>query len=187
MKKRNDNDKGFTLIEVMASAAILGVGVLGMAAMQGLSLTKNVDANDLSIMTNVASDMMERIQNNRRYAWAYNNLQTAGGGNCGAGGIPAPFPATTPLFGGQNFNNNPKPAIVQAITRGIQGDCAQWGALVRGTNLSNVSGRVFVTPVLPTTDKSGAVNVAVQLTWNERGASQRPRTITFRTQIEPEQ
>lgn len=185
MKKRNDN--GFTLIEMMVSAAILGVGVIGMAAMQGVSFTKNVDANDLSIMTNVASDMMERIQNNRRYAWAYHNLQTAGAGNCGAGGIPAPFPATAPPFGGKNFNNNPKPAIVQAITRGIQGDCAQWGALVRATNMINVQGTVQVTPVLPTSDKSGAVNVAVQLTWNERGGSQRPRTITFRTQIEPEQ
>lgn len=185
MKKQND--KGFTLIEMMVSAAILGVGVLGMAAMQGVSFTKNVDANDLSIMTNVASDMMERIQNNRPYAWAYNNLQTVGAGNCGVGGIPAPFPATTPPFGGKNFNSNPKPALVQAITRAIQGDCVQWGTLVRSTNLDNVQGTVQVTPVLPTSDKSGAVNVAVQLTWNERGASQRPRTITFRTQIEPEQ
>jgi type IV pilus assembly protein PilV len=184
MKKRND--KGFTLIEMMVSAAILGVGVMGMAAMQGVSFTKNVDANDLSIMTNVASDMMERIQNNRKYAWAYNNLQTAGGGNCGAGGIPAPFPATIPLFGGINFNNNPKPAIRQAITRAIQGDCVQWGTLVNSTNMANVQGTVQVTPVLPTSDKSSAVNVAVQLTWNERGSSQRLRTITFRTQIEPE-
>ena len=185
MKKRND--KGFTLIEMMVSAAILGVGVIGMAAMQGVSFTKNVDANDLSIMTNVASDMMERIQNNRRYAWAYNNLQTVGAGNCGAGGIPAPFPATVPPFGGKNFYNNPKPALVQTITRGVQGDCVQWGTLVRATNLANIQGTVQVTPVLPTSDTSGAVNVAVQLTWNERGGSQRPRTITFRTQIEPEQ
>ncbi|MBH0179506.1 MAG: prepilin-type N-terminal cleavage/methylation domain-containing protein [Nitrospira sp.] len=184
MKKQND--KGFTLIEMMVSAAILGVGVIGMAAMQGISFTKNVDANDLSIMTNVASDMMERIQNNRKYAWAYNNLQTVGAGNCGAGGIPAPFPVTIPRFGGTNFNDNPKLAIRQAIIRAIQGDCVQWGTLVNATNMVNVQGTVQVTPVLPTSDKSSAMNVAVQLTWNERGASQRPRTITFRTQIEPE-
>src|SRR5690242_20859395 len=79
MKVRNE--KGFTLAEVMISAAILGVGVMGMAAMQGVSFTKNVDANDLSIVTNVAADMMERIQSNRRFAWAYNNLDTTGPGD----------------------------------------------------------------------------------------------------------
>lgn len=38
MKLRNE--KGFTLAEVMISAAILGVGVMGMAAMQGVSFRR---------------------------------------------------------------------------------------------------------------------------------------------------
>ena len=181
MKKRNE--RGFTLVEMMVSATVLGLGVMGMAAMQGMSFTKNVDANDLTIVTNVASDMMERIQNNRRYAWAYNNLQTVGAGNCLAGGMPAPFPATTPPFGGKQPSNS---SISQTMTRSVQGDCTQWGTIVRATNLANVQGTVQVTPVLPTSSNSGAVQVAVQLTWNDRGASQRQRTITFRTQIEPE-
>jgi len=181
MKVRSE--KGFTLVEVLVSAAILGVGVMGMAAMQGMAFTKNVDANDLSIVTNVVSDMMERIQNNRRYAWAYHNLQTVGAGNCLAGGIPAPFPAATPPFGGKRPST---PVLLTAMTRTVQGDCTQWGALVRGTNLANVQATVQVTPVLPTSDKSGAVNVAVQLQWNDRGPTQRQRTVTFRSQIEPE-
>lgn len=181
MKKRND--QGFTLIEMMVSAAILGVGVIGMAAMQGVSFTKNVDANDLSIVTNVTSDMMERIQNNRRYAWAYNNLQTVGAGNCLVGGMPAPFPATAPPFGGKQPST---PALLQTMTRTVQGDCTQWGAIVRATNLANVQGTVQVTPVLPTSSNSGAVQVVVQLQWNDRGSTQRQRTVTFRTQIEPE-
>jgi type IV pilus assembly protein PilV len=173
MKKRND--RGFTLMEVMVSATVLGLGVMGMAAMQGMSFSKNVDANDLSVVTNVASDMMERIQNNRRYAWAYNNLQTAGPGNCLAGGIPSPTP----------FMSDPPLSIV--TTRAVQGDCTQWRALVLATNLANVQGVVqVVPPVVPIPSASRTVQVTVQLQWNDRGPTQRLRTIAFQTQIVPE-
>jgi type IV pilus assembly protein PilV len=176
MKKRDD--RGFTLVEMMAAATILGVGVMGMAAMQGISFTKNVDANDLSVVTNVASDMMERIQNNRRYAWAYNNLQTAGVGNCLAGGIPAPPPAAP-------FRADLPLSI--ATTRAVQGDCTQWRALVLATNLTNVQGVVqVVPPVVPIPNESRTVQVTVQLQWNDRGPTQRQRAIAFQTQIVPE-
>jgi type IV pilus assembly protein PilV len=170
------NNKGFTLMEVMVSATVLGVGVLGMAAMQGVSFTKNVDASDLSIVTNVASDMMERIQNNRRYAWAYNNLQTAGAGNCLAGGMPAP-PPPSPF---------PWKTLSTATTRAVQGDCTQWRTLVNATNLLNVQGAVQVTPILPISSTSAAVQVIVQIQWNDRSAGQRPRNVVFQTQIVPE-
>jgi type IV pilus assembly protein PilV len=176
MKKRHE--RGFTLVEMMVSATILGFGVMGMAAMQGMSFTKNVDANDLSIVTNVASDMMERIQNNRRYAWAYNNLQTVGPGNCLAGGIPAPAPAAP-------FQADLPLSIV--TTRAVQGDCTQWRALVLATNLANVQGIVqVVPPVLPVPTGSRTVQVTVQLQWNDRGPTQRLRTIAFQTHIVPE-
>jgi Tfp pilus tip-associated adhesin PilY1 len=64
-----------------------------MAAMQGVSFTKYVDANDLSVITNVAADMMERIQSHRRFAWAYNNIDTTGPGNCLAGGMTTNYSA----------------------------------------------------------------------------------------------
>jgi len=88
------NDKGFTLVETMISATILGVGIMGMAAMQGMAAGKNVDATDMSVVTNTAADMMERIQNNRRWAWTYNGIGTAGPGNCAAVPAPAPAPKT---------------------------------------------------------------------------------------------
>lgn len=174
MNVRNQN--GFTLAEVMISAAILGVGVMGMAAMQSISFTKNVDANDLSIVTNVAADMMERIQSNRRFAWAYNGIDTTGPGNCLAGGIPAPAPSM-PFFSA--------PPSVHA-TRGIQGDCTQWRTLILATNLSNVQGTVQAVPVLPLRPDSSAVQLTVQLQWNERTGTQRARTVAFQTLIEPE-
>lgn len=166
------DEKGFTLVEVLVSAAILGVGVMGMAAMQGVSFSKNVDANDLSIVTNVAADMMERIQNNRRYAWAYNNLDTTGVGNCLAGGMPAPPPLGVP------------PITKPQVTQTVQGDCTQWRARILGTNLVNAVGLVTSNPVAPA--GSGAMQVTVRLNWNDRGPGQRARTVAFQTLIVPE-
>lgn len=174
MKVRNE--KGFTLMEVIVSAGVLAVGVLGMAAMQGMAFSKNVGANDLSIVTNIASDMMERIQNNRHYAWAYNNLQTVGPGNCLAGGMPAPPPAA-PF---------PWKTLSMATVRGVQGDCVQWRGLVVASNLLNAQGIVQVVPVLPISSASPAVLVSVQLQWNDRTKEQRLRTVAFQTQIVPE-
>lgn len=170
------SEKGFTLMEVLVSATVLSIGVLGMAAMQGVSFTKNVDANELSMATNIASDMMERIQNSRRLAWAYNNLQTVGPGNCLAGGIPAP-PPPVPF---------PSSILSTAATRKVQGDCVQWRTLVLASNLLNVQGNVQVTPVLPISSESAAVNVIVRIQWNERAQGQRLRTVAFQTQIVPE-
>ncbi|MCS6284237.1 MAG: type IV pilus modification protein PilV [Nitrospira sp.] len=169
---KSGDDKGFTLVEVLVSAAILGVGVMGMAAMQGVSFSKNVDANDLSIVTNVAADMMERIQNNRRYAWAYNNLDTTGVGNCLAGGMPAPPPLGVP------------PITKLQVTQTVQGDCTQWRARILGTNLVNAVGLVTSNPVAPA--GSGAMQVTVRLNWNDRGPGQRARTVAFQTLIVPE-
>jgi type IV pilus assembly protein PilV len=174
MKARNE--KGFTLIEVMASAAILGVGIMGMAAMQGMALTKNVDANDLSVVTNIASDMVERIQANRHYAWGYHNLQTLGPGNCAALTLPVPPPDVT------------KSAPLSAI-RAVQGDCTQWRTLVLASNLSNVQGQVQVIsggPANPTLKVTGARQVLVQVQWNDRGPGQRLRTVSFQTTLVPE-
>jgi type IV pilus assembly protein PilV len=65
------NQEGFTLIESMLSLAIIAVGLLALAGMQSISLGRNIDANQLSQVTNLAADMMERIQFNRRNVLAY--------------------------------------------------------------------------------------------------------------------
>jgi type IV pilus assembly protein PilV len=170
MKTRNQ--RGFTLTEVMVSAAVLSLGVMGMAAMQGVAFTKNVDANDLSVVTNVAADMMERIQANRQYAWGYNNLQTLAAGNCAA--LPAPPPAGVT-----------KPTPIN-ITRVIQGDCTQWRTLVLASNLANIQGTVQVTNAVPANPSLGARQVVVQVQWNDRNQGQRLRTVSFQTTLVPE-
>ena len=50
----------------MVAAGVLSVGLLGLAGLSGLSLGKNVDANDMTRVTNIAADMTERIQSNRQ-------------------------------------------------------------------------------------------------------------------------
>ena len=47
---------GFTLLEAMIAAGVLSVGLLGLAGLSGMSLGKNVDANDMSRVTNLAAD-----------------------------------------------------------------------------------------------------------------------------------
>lgn len=167
------NEKGFTLVEVLVSAAILSVGVLGMAAMQGMAFTKNVDANDLSIVTNIASDVMERIQSNREYAWAYNGLQTLGPGNCATLPPALPPPGVTK-------------STKVVVARVVQGDCTQWRTLVLASNLANIQGTVAVTNPFPANPEWHARQIVVQLTWNDRGSGQRPRTVAFQTTLVPE-
>ena len=72
-----NNEQGFTLLEGMLAAVILGTGLLGVASMQGFALGRNVDANEMTRVTNFAADIVERIQFNRRNALAYNGIDTA--------------------------------------------------------------------------------------------------------------
>src|SRR5574337_1022240 len=66
MAKRLKESSGFTLLEGMIATAILSVGVLAVGSMQGIALRKNVDSTELSQAVNLASEMLERIQYNRR-------------------------------------------------------------------------------------------------------------------------
>lgn len=168
------NEKGFTLVEAMVSATILGIGILGMAAMQTMAATKNVDATELSLVTNFAADMMERIQNNRRWAWTYNGIATTGPGNCAA--VPAPAPA--PPFPAQTPSN--------LTIRAVQGDCTQWRTLLLASNLNNVQGTVQVAPFGAVTPDSSSTQVTVQIQWNDRAAGQRIRNVSFRSVVVPE-
>ena len=53
-----------------------------MSAMQGIAFVKNVDSSELTRITTLASDMMERIQFNRRNAISYNGINTQSATNC---------------------------------------------------------------------------------------------------------
>ncbi len=131
-------EQGFTLIEGMLAAVILGTGLLAMSAMQGMALVRNVDANELTRITTIASDMMERIQFNRRNAFTYNGIDTQSTGNCAA--------------------------ISAAAQPQAKGDCLLWDSLVDGTQLENIRGTVAVSNVIDPV-ALGQRTVTVTLTW----------------------
>src|SRR5262249_56485574 len=76
------NERGFSLVESLLAMVILGTGLLAMSGMQAISLVSNVDANELTRVTTVASEMMERIYFNRRNAASYNGIDTQSATNC---------------------------------------------------------------------------------------------------------
>ena len=136
---------GFTLIESMIAAVILTIGLLALTGMQSFSLRKNVDANNQTRVTNLAADMLERIQFNRRKAANYHGI------NVSSSTTTCPTVATDVM---------------------ANGDCTQWRTLLLSSNLQNIVGTVTLNPVPPATDPLGLNRrtVTVLVTWNE-GAS----------------
>ena len=104
MSTRIRQEQGFTLIEVMLSSAILAVGLLGLAGMTTLSFTRNSDGNEVTVATNLAAELVERMQFNRRnLVNGYNGINLA---------------SANPALCNQN-------AQTQPVARG---DCLQWQA-----------------------------------------------------------
>ena len=62
MSRSNDNDSGFTLIEVLIAIVILSVGLLGMAALTVGVINGNKFSNELTTATTLAQDKMEVIR-----------------------------------------------------------------------------------------------------------------------------
>ncbi|HEX9135616.1 MAG TPA: hypothetical protein VF905_01560, partial [Nitrospirota bacterium] len=70
------------MLEGILSALLLGTGLLAMSGMQAIALVKNVDSSELTRITTLASDMMERVYFNRRNALIYNGIDTKSPTNC---------------------------------------------------------------------------------------------------------
>jgi type IV pilus assembly protein PilV len=154
---------GFTLIEGMIAAAIVAVGLLALSGMQANSLGRSVDAKDLTTVTNLAADMVERIEFNRKRVTAYSGINSV--------------------------NVATKPPITELMARG---DYEQWAALLTGSGLSGVTGIVTVTlqDTNPTTNTTslGRRLVTVTVSWSAvtQGAGTRTRTVSLSTVVTPE-
>ena len=161
---RYGREQGFSLIEGMVAAAILSIGLLAISAMQTVALVKNVDSNELTLTTALASDILERIQFNRRNAVSYNGIDTKSPGNCGT--------------------------ISSTTQAQAKGDCLLWDSLVKGSNYENIQGVVAVsTAVIPPTALNQR-NVTVTITWlgseNSDHTVKRPRSVTLNRVVAPE-
>ena len=160
---RCKGEEGFSLLEGMLAAVLLGTGLLAISAMQGIALVKNVDANELTRITTLASDMMERIQFNRWNSISYNGIDTQN---------PTPCVAISPSAQPQAY-----------------GDCLLWDSLVDNTQLENVQGRVTVSNVIaPTVLNQRNVTVTITWTGSVTGGSsvKRARTLTLNRVVAPE-
>lgn len=63
------SQRGFTLLEVLISMVILAIGLLGLAAMQAMSLRDNQDAYYYQQATLLAYEMQDRIRGNSYANW----------------------------------------------------------------------------------------------------------------------
>jgi len=55
---------GFTLLEVLVALVVLSIGLLGLAGLQILGLRYNNQSYQLSVATNLANDMADRMRAN---------------------------------------------------------------------------------------------------------------------------
>ena len=131
-KQRQADERGFTLIEGMIALVVVSIGLLAVSGMQGIALSRNVDANQLSQATNLASEMVERVRYNRTNATAYNGIDTA--------------------------NAATRPPATQAQARG---DYDQWTTRLGQTTLTSIRGQVTVTALTPTALNQSQVTVRV--------------------------
>lgn len=152
---------GFTLIEGMIAAVILAVGLLALAGMQGVALSKNMDANELVQASTLNATLFERIKFNRGRALAYNNIDT--------GNAATQPPGTDPM---------------------ARGDYTQWQTLLNNSRLANVRGTVQVVQLDPTPAQSlitlNRFTVNVQVSWTTTGGVLRNRSVTFAGVVAPE-
>jgi type IV pilus assembly protein PilV len=132
-----------------------------------MAFNQNVDANELNLANNLATDLIERIQFNRKNVITYNNLTvTPTANNCpAAANVPPPNNTTT-----------------------TQGDCLQWQALMAASTLNAVNGVVTLNPVPPAVDPNGLnqTTVTVRIAWTGRSRSLVPHILNRVTVVAPE-
>src|SRR5574341_908954 len=129
---RDPGEGGFTLIEGMIALVVLSIGLLAVSGMQAVALSRNVDANQLSQITHLTAEMVERVRFNRGNVMAYNGIDTA-------------VVAT-------------RPPVTQPQA---QGDYDQWGARLAQSGIAGIRGQVTVAALAPTALNQNQVTVRV--------------------------
>lgn len=71
--------KGFTLIEVMIAVLVLGIGLLGFALLQTMSVRFAQSANQRTQATNLAYDLLDQMRSNRLLAAQYTTASFGSG------------------------------------------------------------------------------------------------------------
>ena len=74
--------RGFSLIEVMIAILVMGLGLLGFALLQTMSVRFTQSANHRTQATNLASDMLDQMRVNRLLAGQYAGNYSAATSGC---------------------------------------------------------------------------------------------------------
>lgn len=85
---------GFSLIEVLVALVVLAVGLLGVAMMQIMSVRFTQSANQRTIATNLAYELIDMARANRVLSAAYVATYTDFGNPVVTSGCPRPATAT---------------------------------------------------------------------------------------------
>ncbi|WDS36038.1 type IV pilus modification protein PilV [Pseudoxanthomonas sp.] len=93
--RRRHGQAGFTLIEVMIAVLVLGVGLLGFAMLQTMSVRFTKSAQNRTVATNLSYELVDLIRTQRNGASNYNAIKSASfsgvtGGNCALGQDTSP-------------------------------------------------------------------------------------------------
>lgn len=164
------SNKGLTLIEVLVALTILAIGLLGVSLMQVMSITGNTFSREMAVATELAQDMLEKLQASTYTATAEDDAL--------AGSV---FPGTDHPTA-TDVANDLTPAVdIDGVllpcnsTTNIVDERGLWPAVattpgpllyIRTWNVINDD---------PATDMK---NIAVTVCWQEKGTTDRSVTIS---------
>lgn len=171
-------ERGFTLIEVMFASVYLAVGLLAIVAMIDLALGRVTDARRLTVSTNLATEMIERIRfnapaNSKAISGTYPSRQFL------YSGIKACSSVASSYCSGESQGNTASNATAN-------GDYNQWRARLKA---ADTSGSLLLPNAVATvtsadmgTQALGQVLVTVTVAWDS--GIRRP-TLSMSTVVAP--
>ena len=162
------DERGFSLLEVLLANVILAIGLLAIAAMQDIALSKNVDGKRLGLATTFAAEIIERI----RFNAPANSTASAG-----------VFPYNFTITCTTTACTGTAPTTTDATA---QGDYTAWKNRLGNPDISgklplpNASATVTSATAGPAA--LGQVLVTVSVSWN---TGVRQPTVTMNTMVAP--
>jgi type II secretory pathway pseudopilin PulG len=199
-KENQRKEAGFTLIEVMFAVVFLSIGLLGIAAMQDIAISRNVDGRRVTVATNLAAEMLERVRFNAignskalpAGTYLYHNIIAC---TPTAPAVTCPFTVVNPCPTGFLICTGPTPGNTTSIAPGAAtalGDYNQWRAALAAVDSNGVRllpgsiGTVQAVPIDPLNPVGPTsleqVRVTVQVQW---ASGIRTPTVTMNSMVAP--
>jgi|GEM_PF-365721 len=199
-KENQRKEAGFTLIEVMFAVVFLSIGLLGIAAMQDIAISRNIDGRRLTVATNLAAEMLERVRFNAignskalpGPTYLYHNIIAC---TPTAPAVTCPFTVVNPCPTLFATCIGPTPGNTTSIAPGAAtalGDYNQWRAALAAVDSNGVRllpgsiGTVQAVPVDPLNAVGPTsleqVRVTVQVQW---ASGIRTPTVTMNSMVAP--